>query len=459
LIAMLALSRDEENQKRHGGEAFVAQNALLRAGRPAAEMVLEVMRREDQPVHRAGVELQAGEDVDRAIGVLIEAHARQPRRLVGMAAGIIGTVSGPDAIGTITAAATRGPDELRFSALWILVHIDDGAAIEPLGRLLAQEVGNPGNTGVLAARGLGRHRAAAAIDALIQALPAAAARDDRGDLRHEIRVGLRAAGAVAVPGLITVLREGTDQLRLIAAETLSGISDPRAYDPLVAALHDPNGVVRWMAADALGRLGDLRACDALAERLNDTNVHARWGALWALAELHDPRVVNQLINVLRGPHRRFPFPYSRRHHVHPSHKPRAQRALEMIGDPAVEPLIRVLQGGLEPEYAQVCAAESLGRLGDRRAVGPLLYVGEANSAVRRAAIDALAHLQAPEAIGPLILIREDPSTTPEIARAADAALTATAGSPARHTLTELLASPDAEERDAAAWALKALHGR
>ena len=131
----------------------------------------------------------------------------------------------------------------------------------------------------------------------------------------------------------------------------------------------------------------------------------------------------------------------------------------MIGDPAVEPLVRVLEGGFEPEYAKVCAAESLGRLGDRRSVGRLLYVGEANSAVRRAAIDALAHLQAPEAIGPLILIREDPSTTPEIARAANAALTAIASSPAQHTLTELLASPDAEERDAAAWALKALHDR
>jgi hypothetical protein len=69
LIAMLALSRDEESQKRHGQEAFIAQNALLRAGRPAGGMLLEVMQREDQPVHRAGVDLLAGKDVDRAIGV------------------------------------------------------------------------------------------------------------------------------------------------------------------------------------------------------------------------------------------------------------------------------------------------------------------------------------------------------------------------------------------------------
>jgi hypothetical protein len=217
LIAMLALSRDEGSQKRHGQEAFIAQNALLRAGRPAAGMLLDVMQREDEPVHRPGGDLLAGEDVDRAIGVLIEAHARQPRRFVGMAAGIIGTVCGPDAIGTITAAATRGPDELRFSALWILVHIDNGAAIEPLGRLLPQEVGNPGNTVVLAARGLGRHRAAPAIQALIQALPAAVARDDRGELQHEIALGLRAGGALAVSALITLLREGTNQLRLHAA--------------------------------------------------------------------------------------------------------------------------------------------------------------------------------------------------------------------------------------------------
>jgi len=56
-------------------------------------------------------------------------------------------------------------------------------------------------------------------------------------------------------------------------------------------------------------------------------------------------VVEQLISVLRGPQLAFPFPI-RFAIISSKAQARAQRALEMIGDPAVEPLIRVLEGDL-----------------------------------------------------------------------------------------------------------------
>jgi len=40
-----------------------------------------------------------------------------------------------------------------------------------------------------------------------------------------------------------------------------GCADPRAVEPLIAALHDPENEVRWVAAQALGKLHDARGVD------------------------------------------------------------------------------------------------------------------------------------------------------------------------------------------------------
>jgi len=75
----------------------------------------------------------------------------------------------------------------------------------------------------------------------------------------------------------------------------------------------------------------------------------------------------------------------------------ATRALEEIGEPAVEPLVAALQD--EDPVVRRIAAEVLGNLGDPRAVAPLAAASQdENSDVRRAAARALRQIGAPEAL-------------------------------------------------------------
>ena len=66
---------------------------------------------------------------------------------------------------------------------------------------------------------------------------------------------------------VSVLGSGQLQERVVAAETLGDMGDPRAVEPLIRALDDPATEVRWVAAKSLGRLGDPRAVPALIRAL------------------------------------------------------------------------------------------------------------------------------------------------------------------------------------------------
>lgn len=73
-----------------------------------------------------------------------------------------------------------------------------------------------------------------------------------------------------VDGLIKVLATGKHpESREEAAEALGDLRDPKAVEPLIAALKDRDAEVREGAAEALGKIGDRRAVEALTEALND----------------------------------------------------------------------------------------------------------------------------------------------------------------------------------------------
>jgi len=67
----------------------------------------------------------------------------------------------------------------------------------------------------------------------------------------------------------------------------------------------------------------------------------------------------------------------------------AAEALGTIGEPAVKPLIKALNGS-DVTRVRVNAAEALGTIGDSRAVGPLeTALNDADSDVRKSAAKAL----------------------------------------------------------------------
>lgn len=85
-----------------------------------------------------------------------------------------------------------------------------------------------------------------AIDSMITIL-----HSQDGCARQEARQSLVSMGSVAVPSLLELLSDSSDQARWEAAKALGEIGDPQAAPALVKALEDQNFGVRWLAADGL----------------------------------------------------------------------------------------------------------------------------------------------------------------------------------------------------------------
>jgi len=66
---------------------------------------------------------------------------------------------------------------------------------------------------------------------------------------------------------------------------LSHIDDPRAADPVIAALEDTDQDVRIAAIRALGKMRNPRAVEPLIAALGDRRENVRVEATWALKKL------------------------------------------------------------------------------------------------------------------------------------------------------------------------------
>ena len=216
-----------------------------------------------------------------------------------------------------------------------------------------------------------------------------------------------------IKGLIKALRYRKDEgVRQAAAEVLGKIGDPRAVEPLIAALKDAEWIVREAAAKALGKIGDTRAVEPLIAALKDQNSWARAAAAESLGKIGDPRAVELLIATLKDKDSGV--------------RKAAAKALDHLGwEPAqdeiagwywiakrdwdkcvalgaltVEPLIAALKDAGWSVRAD--AAKALGKIGDPRVVEPLIAaLKDKDEYVRKAADEALVKIGAP-AVEPLI---------------------------------------------------------
>ena len=179
-----------------------------------------------------------------------------------------------------------------------------------------------------------------AVDMLVEALG-----DRNPGVRRRASKALAKIGKGAVNALLVTLENHDWELRRRAAEVLGIIGDPRAVQPLVAALGDQDIGVRWQAIRALGRIG-AAAVEPLVSVLGTTTNGVRW---WAAA------------------------------------------AVEKLGASAVQALIRALSDKNWELRQQ--AVEVLGALGDKRAVEPLVaMLKDSNGGVVTRAAVALEKL-------------------------------------------------------------------
>ena len=174
----------------------------------------------------------------------------------------------------------------------------------------------------------------------------------------------------AVEPLLAMLSDEEDEeVRSVAVASLGQLGDARSVAPLLAVLQDKGegSWVRSYAADALGKLGDHRAVEPLIDALlYDRSGSVRSNAAQALGLLGDRRAVGALIQATASDLGAIEDAddtteleivwYS-------------AYSLAQLGDPrSVEPLIELLIASAPDSLQRMVAIETLGAVGDERAL-------------------------------------------------------------------------------------------
>jgi HEAT repeat protein len=396
--------------------------ALVRLGDPrAVEPLIQALGSVDWSARSLVAESLPKLGGTSALAPLVEALGHKSGDVRASVARALGELGDPRAVDPLIQVLGDGSGEVRMYAAFALSKLGErrlGAAVsgpyEDLG-------------------GLGKCGDPRAVDPLIRALGSAKSKHETVDLRKSAALGLGTLGDPrAVAPLVRALGDWYGSVRLEAAKALhklgeplwqrviqgddddcarlAGCGDPRAFEPLIAALDEGlTGAGEALAklrdfravepliqalgrgyseaAKALAELGDLRAVEPLIRALdNDCS-----GAAEALAALGDPRAFEPLLGELQG------------NPLFPSRRRAAAHALGRSGDPrAIEPLSEALHD--EDTYVRDAAARALLQMPDRRpALEPLIRaLGRLSQEARTDVADALVGLGDVRAVEPLI---------------------------------------------------------
>lgn len=271
-----------------------------------------------------------------------------------------------------------------------------------------------------AAVGLGKLRAATAVEPLIERVKSDNSADVRraagqalvaiGDSRAVLpllKLGLEQPpqrlwlsdalariGSAALPPLLSCLKHPDAGLRLDAVVVLGKSKLKEAAAPLVQAASDPVAIVRAHLAEALGLIGDPRAVPALVKMLDDLDSGVRANAVAALSKMPDERAFDSLLKLLGD--------------ENSSVRGFAATTLGAIGNPRAATSIAQLLTD-ESEDIRLRATEALGELDDPRTadwVLPLLR--DEQTPVRLKAAQTLGKTGAESAVGPMLPGLNDP---------------------------------------------------
>ncbi len=324
----------------------------------------------------------------QAIYPLIEKLADQ-NALVWMSASNALIKIGMPAVEPLIFLLNHKNPELVKRAAFILGEVGPGQAADPLMKLLKHPSGAVRMT---AATALGRVKIVRSIPTLIGAL-----QDEDSRVQYEAAKALYQCRPYSIALLMESLESSNEDLVINAISVLAKIGTPEVTMELGALIDHPSGVVRMEAVRGLGGIGDKKAAEFLVNSLKD-----------------DFRTVQNL----------------------------AAGYLVKMGPGAVELLAAVLDK--EDLKLRRNAALTLGRIGDQRAVIPLIDILSSKSDLdRQAAASVLGGLGDPSAIQPLIeVLRSD---NPELSWYTTEALLKIGG-PAVPPLIDVLKDKDRQMR-------------
>lgn len=154
-----------------------------------------------------------------------------------------------------------------------------------------------------------------------------------------------------------LINDNDSDVRRLSAWALGEIKNPLSVFPLIKTLEeDLKWPVRAQSALSLGNIGDDLATEFLIRSLIDENWHVRKNAATALGNLGDERAITPLIRILND--------------TDTDVRRKSMFALEKFADKSVHPLTEALKNG-DP-VIRMNSAEILGKIGDSRALGPLI---------------------------------------------------------------------------------------
>ncbi len=286
---------------------------------------------------------------------------------------------------------------IRHIAVQVLAELGEPDTLEPLVEALEDQNPNvreaavealaaklgssrlPENAALAVVEFFGRTGDARYVNALISAFKHAFQMNHLS-VQHAACDALIGLGAPAVQPLSSILGErvgiGTKSCHREVIEILVKIGDRQAVAPLITVLkEDP--YYRLDAAKALGEFGGAEAVEALLSALGDKQDVMRAAAAEALGKIGDKRAIEPLNTLLTTDEeeivRKAAATALRQMEIEPvqSGDDKAARQVEDIADiQAIEAAIEALS---QPS-TRVRAAQTLGKIGDARAVSPLLTI-------------------------------------------------------------------------------------
>lgn len=183
------------------------------------------------------------------------------------------------------------------------------------------------------------------------------------------------------------------------------LEDRRTFEEFLTDLAADDAPVRSEAAKALGGLRDPRAVESLIQALADPDSYVCDSAIAALGELCDPRAVGPLLDLLARNQYHLKDPNLNQPVI-------ITRALARLGDAGFRALVQMLREYVEHEFVGSPAAQTLGEIGDVRAIDTLiLALGSRVYEVGEAAAQALRSLGEPAVVPLVQMLRAERSMT------------------------------------------------